>query len=163
MKVVMEEKNTNVENENTQNKKIESDNTENKDMANVYSEVIAVLKIMDDDEKLEKLPMEFVELLKNKSNPGYEPKISKDKPIEEQNLKNETYGLIAWIAQKYWHEKIFEKVYVENDIDLDILQYLEDNKDLPILYEDLNWYEKIKIKIIKFIDKVFKRNKTKAN
>lgn len=147
----MEEKNTNVENKNE----------ENKDMANVYSEVIAVLKIMEDDEKLDKLPMEFVELLRAKSNHEYQPNISKDKPIEEQNLRNETYGLLAWISQKYWHEKIFEKVYVENDIDLDILQYLEDNKDLPILYEDLNWYEKIKIKVIKFIDRIFKRNREK--
>ena len=162
MSGIMEDKNTNVENENIQSTNIENDTTESKDMANVYSEVIAVLKIMDDDEKLEKLPMEFVELLKNKSNPEYEPKISKDKPIEEQNLKNETYGLLAWIAQKYWHEKIFEKVYVENDIDLDILQYLESNKNLPIIYDDLNWYEKIKIKVMKFIDKIFKRNKIKV-
>ena len=153
----MEEKNTNVENQNIQNQ-----SEENKEMANVYSEVIAVLKIMEDDDKLDKLPMEFVELLRAKSNPKYQPKISKDIPLEEQNLKNETYGLIAWISQKYWHEKIFEKVYVENDIDLDILQYLESNKDLPILYEDLNWFEKIKIKVMKFIDKIFKRNKIKS-
>ena len=152
----MEEKNTNIENENIQK-------TENTDMSNVYSEVIAVLKTIDDDEKLDKLPMEFVELLKAKSNPEYKPEVTKGKPIEEQNLKNETYGLLAWIAQKYWHEKIFEKVYVENDIDLDILKYLEENKNLPMLYKDLNWYERIKIKVMKFIDKIFKRKKIDDN
>ena len=156
----MDEKNTNVENQSIQSNDIENKSEDNKDMANVYSEVIAVLKIMEDDEKLEKLPIEFVELIRAKSNPEYQPNISKDKPIEEQNLRNETYGIIAWIAQKYWHEKIFERVYVENDIDIDILRYLDANKDLPILYENLNWYEKIKIKIMKFIDKIFKKNKS---
>lgn len=154
----MEDKDTNVEEDNLLNENKDNNNEENKDMSNVYSEVIAVLKIMDDDEKLDKLPMEFVELLRAKSNPEYKPEVSKDKPIEEQNLRNETYGLLAWIAQKYWHEKIFEKVYVENDIDLDILKYLEENKNLPMLYKDLNWYEKIKIKVMKFIDKILKRN-----
>lgn len=157
----MKDKDTNVENEKTQSENINDQSTENNDMSNVYSEVIAVLKIMEDDEKLDKLPMEFVELIKSKSNPVYQPKISKDKPIEEQDLRNETYGLLAWIAQKYWHEKIFEKVYIENDIDLDILKYLEENKNLPVLYKDLNWYEKIKIKVMKFIDRIFKRNDKK--
>ena len=114
---------------------IENKNIENKDIANAYSEVIEVLKLIENDEKLEKLPMEFVELIKNKSNPEYKPQISKEIPIEEQNLREETYAILAWIAQKYWNEKMFEKVYVENDIDLDILQYLETNKSLPILSE----------------------------
>lgn len=133
---------------------------ENKDLANAYSEVIEVLKLIESDEKLEKLPMEFVELIKNKSNPEYKPQISKEIPIEEQNLMEETYAILAWIAKKYWNEKMFEKVYVENDIDLDILNYLETNKNLPILYENLNWYQKIKVKIIKFIDKLFNKNKS---
>ena len=133
---------------------------ENKNIANAYSEVIEVLKIIDDDEKIEKLPIEFVELIKSKSNPEYKPQILKDKPIENQNLHEETYSILAWIAKKYWNEKMLEKVYVENDIDKEILQYLEVNQYLPILYQDLNWYEKIKIKIIKFIDKFFKRNKS---
>ena len=98
----MDKKNTNVENQSMQNNDIENKSEDTKDMANVYSEVIAVLKIMEDDEKLEKLPMEFVELIRAKSNPEYQPNILKDKPIEEQNLRNETYGIIAWIAQKYW-------------------------------------------------------------
>ena len=132
---------------------------ENIDLANAYSEVIEVLKLIENDDKLEKLPMEFVELIKNKSNPKYKPQISKEIPIEEQNLREETYSILAWIAKKYWNEKIFEKVYVENDIDLDILQCVETNKNLPILYENLNWYQKMKIKIIKFIDKLFKKNR----
>ena len=135
-------------------------NIENKDMSNVYSEVIEVLKLIESDEKLEKLPMEFVELIKNKSNPEYKPQISKEIPLEEQNLKEETYAILAWIAQKYWNEKIFDKVYVENDIDQDILHYLETNKNLPILYDNLTWYKKIKIKITKFIHKIFCKNKS---
>lgn len=139
---------------------------ENKEISDAYSEVIEVLKIMEDDEKLEKLPMEFVELIKKKANPEYKPQISKDIPIENQGLKEETYSIIAWIAKKYWHEQIFETkkeeqkaVRVENDIDLDILEFLDKKSNLPILYNDLNWYQKIKVKIIKFIDAIFKRRK----
>lgn len=139
---------------------------ENEEISNAYSEVIEVLKIMDDDEKLEKLPMELVELIKKKANPEYKPQISKEIPIENQGLKDETYSIIAWIAKKYWHEQIFETkkeiqeiVRVENDIDLDILEFLDTTSNLPILYSDLNWYQKIKVKIIKFIDSIFRRYK----
>lgn len=131
---------------------------ENKDISNAYSEVIEVLKTYN-DEKIEKLPMEFVELIKSKANPEYKPQISKEVPLEEQNLQEETYSIIAWISQRYWHEKIFEKVYVENDIDADILQYLEVNNNLPILYQDLNWFEKVKIKIIKIVEKIFRKKR----
>ena len=50
-------KNTKGENENI--------NTP-EDRSNVYTEVVEYLKTIDDDEKLEKLPMEFVDLLKKK-------------------------------------------------------------------------------------------------
>ena len=47
---------------------------------NAYSEVIEILKLVDDEEKLEKLPIEMLEVLKSKANPSYKPVISKEIP-----------------------------------------------------------------------------------
>lgn len=139
---------------------------ENKDLARSYSEVVEILKLIEEDEKLEKLPMEFVELIKKKADPEYKPQISKEMPIEEQNLQEETYLILSWIAKKYWNEEIFEekqesqgKICVENDIDPNILEFLDETSNLPILYKDLKWHEKIKVKIMKFIDAIFRKHK----
>lgn len=72
---------------------------------NAYSEVIEILKYIDDEEKLEKLPMEMLEVLKSKVNPEYKPVISMDIPLEEQNLQPETYSILSWIAMKYWSDE----------------------------------------------------------
>ena len=69
-----------------------------------YSEVVEILKLIDNEEKIEKIPFEVIQLIKNNSDPSYKPTIDKDKPLEEQNLKDETYSIIAWIANKYWNE-----------------------------------------------------------
>ena len=71
-----------------------------------YSEVVEIIKLKDNEEKIEKIPFEVIQLIKNNSDPSYKPTIDKDKPLEEQNLKDETYSIIAWIANKYWNENI---------------------------------------------------------
>ena len=40
-----------------------------KDNRNAYSEVIEILKWLDEEEKLEALPIEMLEVLKSKANP----------------------------------------------------------------------------------------------
>ena len=40
-----------------------------KDNRNAYSEVIEILKFLDDEKKLEALPIEMLEVLKSKANP----------------------------------------------------------------------------------------------
>ena len=80
------------------------------DNKNAYSEVIEILKFLDDEEKLEALPIEMLEVLKSKANPEYKPIISKELPLEEQNLQPETLQILAWIATKYWGEKIEENI-----------------------------------------------------
>ena len=59
------------------------------DNKNAYSEVIEILKLVDDEKKLEALPMEMLELIKSKANPEYKPIINKDIPLDEQNLQPE--------------------------------------------------------------------------
>lgn len=137
-----------------------------------YSEVIEVLKLIDEDDKFEKLPYEFVELLKRNADPMYKPHITKEIPLENQNLKNETYKILAWIANKYWDKTIYEeikeeknsieeitnkneeenRVYVYTDIDEETLE----GQNLPFVIDNLKWYEKIKIKIISLFKSIFK-------
>ena len=170
-------------------------NDENK---NAYSEVIEILKWIDDEKKLEALPMEMLELLKSKSNPEYKPNLNKDIPLEEQNLQPETFAILNWISQKYWSDEfennlekevIVEKEEEENKIidtekiEENVVSELENNENiatnsntisninstekdtsnLPILVDNLKWYQKIKLKVIEFLNKIFRRNKSKEN
>lgn len=71
-----------------------------------YSEVVEILKLIEDEKKLEKIPFEVIELIKRNADPSYKPTISKDMPLEDQNLRNETFSILGWIANKYWNENI---------------------------------------------------------
>lgn len=167
------------------------------DNKNAYSEVIEILKLVDDEKRLEALPMEMLELLKSKATPEYKPIISKEIPLDEQNLQPETYAILNWITQKYWEdelengeanqfnnietneqnnveesnnqEEIQESISAnsENLVTTEIEQNLEtvesETSNLPVLFDDLKWYEKIKIKIIELFNRIFKRNKSKEN
>lgn len=171
-------------------------NEENK---NAYSEVIEILKWVDDEKKLEALPMEMLELLKSKSNPEYKPNLNKDIPLEEQNVQPETFAILNWISQKYWsdefennlekevvleenkeekniinieEEKIKENILseLENKENIENIDTMSDldgtekeTSNLPILVDNLKWYQKIKIKVIEFLNRIFKRYKSKEN
>ena len=71
-----------------------------------YSEVVEVLKLIENEKKIEQIPFEVIQLIKANSDPTYKPNISKEIPLEEQNLKDETYSILGWIASKYWGEKV---------------------------------------------------------
>ena len=84
-----------------------------------YSEVIEVLKMIQDEERLTKIPFEVIEMIKNNSDPTYRPELSRDLPLDEQNLREETYGILGWIADKYWGENLLdqnENAEVQNTI-----------------------------------------------
>lgn len=156
-----------------------------KDNRNAYSEVIEILKFLDDEKKLEALPIEMLEVLKSKANPGYKPQISKDIPLEEQNLQPETMQILAWIATKYWAEDL-ENVEEKQDAEVaennqedvaennseasetkseneKIEKDVEEQNNLPVLHKNLKWYEKIKEKIIEFFEKIFNKKKKDGN
>lgn len=137
---------------------------------NAYSEVIEILKLIEDEETLEKLPIEMLEVLKSKTNPEYKPVILKDVPLEEQNLQKETYSILAWISTKYLlddeeiKQENIEDVKVEDEcnkeeqaVDNKKESNYENNDNLPVLYKDMKWYQKIKIKIIEFFNRLFKK------
>ena len=142
---------------------------------NAYSEVIEILKLIEDEKKLEALPIEMLEVLKVKANPEYKPQISKEIPLEEQNLYPETFSILSWIALKYWDEEI-ETVAnreqekqeekepkteprepIEESLKMQNQEEL-DQTTLPVLYQDLKWYQKIKVRILEIFHKIFGKN-----
>lgn len=146
-----------------------------------YSEIVEILKLIEDEEKLSKIPFEVIQMFKNNSDPEYKPTISMEIPLEEQNLMNETYSILGFIATKYWQETIEEEMPTENEtkeekveeLAQNIEEFKEENKvdeiveeevqqenTLPILVEDIKWYKKIKERIIAFFNKIFARKKS---
>ena len=150
-----------------------------------YSEVVEILKLIDDEQRIEKIPFEVIELIKRNSDPQYKPTIDKDKPIEDQNLRDETYSILGWIANKYWNEDIIiepqnekvdetkdeqqeiktinetinnieERAAVYNDLDPKLIEYCTQQENLPVLKEDIKWYSKIKEKVIKLLKILFR-------
>ena len=141
----------------------------NEEKRKAYSEVVEVLKLIDDEQKLETIPFEVVQLIKGNADPTYKPEISKEIPLEEQNLMEETYRIIAWIASKYWGESI-EEITEEKQEENSNVQEIEEKEvkeeeniakenTLPIVVEEHKWFEKIKMKVINFLKKLFGKNK----
>lgn len=151
-----------------------------KDNKNAYSEVIEILKFLDDEEKLEALPIEMLEVLKSKANPEYKPQISKDIPLDEQNLQPETLAILTWIAVKYWNgnidvnesaqlsknedikEEIATDVNEEDEPKIEVEENINEEK-LPVIYEHFKWYQKLKLKIVEFFSKIFRRKEREEN
>ena len=100
-----------------------------------YSEVVEILKLIDDEQRIEKIPFEVIELIKRNSDPQYKPTINKDKPIEDQDLRNETYSILGWIANKYWNEDIIIKP--ENEI---TDETVENQQETKTINETINNY-----------------------
>ena len=158
-----------------------------------YSEVVEILKLIDDEKRIEKIPFEVIELIKRNSDPEYRPRIDKEKPLEDQNLKKETYSIIGWIASKYWNEEIIEhnieenisesniqneesktaketinnieeRAAVYNDIEPIIIENCTDKDNFPVLKSSIKWYVKIKEKVIKLLKVLFgKKNIREQN
>ena len=53
-------------------------------------------------EYVEKLPKDFIEMIKSKMDNDYECKIDLDKSIEEQNFCEETEHIIYYLFKEYW-------------------------------------------------------------
>ena len=150
-----------------------------------YSEVVEVLKLIENEQKIEQIPFEVIQLIKTNSDPTYKPNISKEIPLEEQNLRNETYSILGWIASKYWGEdvevaSILEQKNTTQQIEkADEIKNIEseentedtirnasvyndiepeclERKNLPILMSDISWYERIKAKVIRILKIIFR-------
>lgn len=84
-----------------------------------YAEVDKILSFME-VKYVEKVPKKMREMFKNEKLQGYEPKIDKDLPLDQQNLQRKTLAILTLLNLNYWCENQEEKqelikAYSEND------------------------------------------------
>ncbi len=89
------------------------------ELSNVYSEVYAVLSLME-SQYIDKIPNQLMELVRSEKNEKYAPNIKIDIPLDEQGLQRKTLAFLAMLNLNYWCENEKEKqelleMYSEND------------------------------------------------
>lgn len=143
-----------------------------------YAEIDSFIELLPKEEK-EKIPSKLKQYFKAEKDKETTKKLSMDIPIEEQNLQEETWNLIAMIYLKYLCEDEKEKKELEQIYDENEKKYREEmkekynpekilenrgkknivqqeEKNLPIKVQK----ESIIQKIIKFINKLFHKKNT---
>lgn len=89
------------------------------ELLKAYTEVDVILSYME-KVYIDKVPKKMRELFKNEKLQGYKPNINPKIPLDEQNLQNKTYDILAMLNLNYWCESEEEKqelisIYAEND------------------------------------------------
>lgn len=144
-----------------------------------YAEIISFINLLPQD-KQEKIPKNIIEYFKEEMDKDSKRELTTDIPLENQNLKNATWDLIAILYLKYLCEdeeekKELEQIYAENERTYreeikekynpkKILENREKKnteqqdevKNLPIEVKKENFIKKI----IKFINKLFHKKNT---
>ena len=139
-----------------------------------YAEIDSFIELLPRAEK-EKIPSKLKQYFKAEKDKETTKKLSMDIPIEEQNLQEETWNLIAMVYLKYLCEDEEEKKELEQIYDENEKKYREEMKEkynpekifkerekqqviqnLPIKVQK----ESIIQKIIKFINKLFHKKNT---
>lgn len=83
-----------------------------------FSEVYEVINLMSYDLK-SKIPQKFIDLIKNQRDKEYKPQIERGIPLEKQNLREETIGILAFLKLNCFcnedEKKQFMKLLNENE------------------------------------------------
>lgn len=84
-----------------------------------YSEIDEFLGLLSDEQR-NKIPPKLREFFKEEKDVNYKKGINSNVPIKNQNLKEETLGIIALLNLQYWCENEQEKdrlkeVYSQNE------------------------------------------------
>lgn len=84
-----------------------------------YSEIDEFLGLLT-NEQIDKIPQKLREFFKEEKDYSYKKGINPKVPIKEQNLKEETLGIIALLNLQYWCEdeqekERLQKVYSQNE------------------------------------------------
>lgn len=84
-----------------------------------YSEVYAILNEMSPI-YIEKIPKKLRTIIIEEMDKKYKPEIALDIPLEQQNLNEKTYTILAMINLNYWcddseHKKELIQLYSKND------------------------------------------------
>lgn len=89
------------------------------DIRQSYSEVDEFLNLLTEEQR-NKIPKNLRELFKLEKDKEYIKKINPNIPVKEQDLKEETLGIIAYLNLQYWCEdeeekQRLKKVYEKNE------------------------------------------------
>lgn len=84
-----------------------------------YSEIDEFLSLLS-EEKRNEIPIKLREFFKEEKDKEYKKGINPEIPIKEQELKEETLGIIAMLNLQYWckdenQKARLKKVYAENE------------------------------------------------
>lgn len=133
-----------------------------------YSEIYEILNLMDNT-YTEKIPYKVKKLFQEEKDNTFKPYINIEIPLEEQNLQNDTYTILAILYINYWYESEQERqelIELFNDVDKQELENLfknrqqnkvaeEEHTEQSLTVIEENLWTKIKNKIIR----LFKKNK----
>ena len=83
-----------------------------------YSEVYEIINLMSYDLR-SKIPSKFIDLIMAQKDENYIPKIARDIPLKEQNLREETISILAYLKLNCFcdneEKKQFVKMLNENE------------------------------------------------
>lgn len=82
--------------------------------SNSFMEVYCILQNTE-MELVNKIPLKFVDFLKDNMNSSYIPNIKTDVPIDKQNLLKETEAILSLIYRSYWATDEEKKELAIND------------------------------------------------
>lgn len=82
--------------------------------SNSFTEVYYILQNTE-RELVNKIPLKFVNFLKDTMNSSYIPNIKTDVPINQQNILEETEAILSLIYRSYWATDEEKKEFAIND------------------------------------------------
>jgi len=90
------------------------------ELAFAYAELLDILSFMEEKD-VNKIPQKLMNIFKDYASTTYEKHINPAIPIEEQDISDETAGLLILLSINYWHETDAQKqellnILKENDI-----------------------------------------------
>ena len=88
----------------------------------IYSEVYQVLNLLG-NEYIDKLPVDLINMLKQKREVNYNPQYTEDIPLKDQNIKKETITIIALLYLNYWCKDKYEKTEVKHILEKNEEEY----------------------------------------
>lgn len=77
-------------------------------MQEAYAEVNEILNLMD-EQYIKKIPIKVINLIRNEMSKEYQPRIDVNIPLKNQNLKRETFLILAVLNLNYWCKDEDEK------------------------------------------------------
>lgn len=131
-----------------------------------YSEIDEFLSLLT-DEKREQIPVKLREFFKEEKDKNYTKGIKLDIPVKEQNFKEETLAIIAWLNLEYWcqdeeEKERLRKIYDNNEkIYKEMLQveFKPDDvfKKKNVVIENENNEQVAPVSMVEYKESVFKK------